>query len=222
MQIRYVYLLSGLLAYLLAAPATVQFLPQANFVLVDLALVLVLVAGARSLMGFKRIFRIGVTLAVSWVTLEVVYLFSKSEALVVIVLLVALVFVVLVGFIAMRDVLYGGEADQNRLMGAMCVYLLIGLAWAYVFTLIHVFSPTSFEGIAGPTTEAHAKAIQFLYYSFVTLTTLGYGEITPASPVAQTLAYMEAVSGQFYLTILVAALVGMLLSRRPSGKESRA
>ncbi len=129
----------------------------------------------------------------------------------------ALVFVALVGFIAMRDVLYGGEVDQNRLMGAMCVYLLMGLAWAFVFTLIHVVSPTSFEGIAGPTAEAHATAIQFLYYSFVTLTTLGYGEITPASPVAQTLAYMEAVSCQFYLTILVAALVGMLLSRRQPG-----
>ncbi len=118
--------------------------------------------------------------------------------------------------------MYGGEVDQNRLMGAMCVYLLIGLAWAYVFTLIHVVSPTSFEGIVGPTTDAHAKAMQFVYYSFVTLTTLGYGEITPASPVAQTLAYMEAVSGQFYLTILVAALVGMILSRRQSGKKSRA
>ena len=97
----------------------------------------------------------------------------------------------------------------------------LAVSWAYVFTLIHVVFPTSFEGIAGPTTEAHAKAIQFLYYSFVTLTTLGYGEITPASPVAQTLAYMEAVTGQFYLTILVAALVGMLLSRRQSSKQSR-
>ncbi len=222
MHIRYVYLLSGLLAYLAAAPIAIQFLPQAHYVLVDLALVLVLVAGVRSLMEVRWMFRIGVTLAVSWVTLEVVYLFSQVEALVVIGLLVALVFVALVGFITMRDVLYGGEVDQNRLMGAMCVYLLIGLAWAFVFTLIHVVSPTSFEGIAGSTTEVHAQAIQFLYYSFVTLTTLGYGEITPASPVAQTLAYMEAVSGQFYLTILVAALVGMLLSRGQSGKESRA
>jgi hypothetical protein len=221
MHIRYVYLLSGLLAYLAAAPIAVQYLPQADFVLVDLLLVLVLVAGVRSLLGFRWIFRIGVTLAVAWVTLEVVYVFSQVESLVIMVLLVALVFVALVGFIAMRDVLYGGEVDQNRLMGAVCVYLLLGLAWAYVFTLIHIVSPTSFEGIAGPTTEAHTKAIQFLYYSFVTLTTLGYGEITPASPVAQTLAYMEAVSGQFYLTILVAALVGMLLSRRQSGKESR-
>ncbi len=221
MHIRYVYLLSGLLAYLAAAPIVVQYLPQADFVLVDLLLVLVLVAGVRSLLGFRWIFRIGVTLAVAWVTLEVVYVFSQVESLVIMVLLVALVFVALVGFIAMRDVLYGGEVDQNRLMGAVCVYLLLGLAWAYVFTLIHIVSPTSFEGIAGATTEAHAQTIQFLYYSFVTLTTLGYGEITPASPVAQTLAYMEAVSGQFYLTILVAALVGMLLSRRQSGKESR-
>jgi hypothetical protein len=222
MHIRYIYLLSGLLAYLAAAPIAIQFLPRADFVLVDLALVLVLVAGVRSLMGVRWIFRIGVTLAVSLITLEVAYLFSQVEALVVIVLLVLLVFVALVGFIAMRDVMYGGEVDQNRLMGAMCVYLLIGLAWAYVFTLIHVVSPTSFEGIVGPTTDAHAKAMQFVYYSFVTLTTLGYGEITPISPVAQTLAYMEAVSGQFYLTILVAALVGMILSRRQSGKKSRA
>lgn len=222
MHIRYGYLLGGLLVYLAAAAIAVQYLPQVDFVLVDLALVLVLVAGVRSLTGFKWMFRIGVTLAVSWVTLEVIYLFSRVEALVGIVLLVALVFVALVGFIAMRDVLYGGEVDQNRLMGAMCVYLLIGLAWSYAFMLVHIVSPTSFDGIAGAKTEAHVQAMQFLYYSFVTLTTLGYGEITPVSPVAQTLAYMEAVSGQFYLTILVAALVGMLLSRRQAGRESRA
>ncbi len=89
MHIRYVYLLSGLLAYLVAAPIAVQYLPQADFVLVDLALVLVLVAGARSLMGFKWMFRFGVTLAVSWVTLEVVYLFWRVDLLIVFVLLVA-------------------------------------------------------------------------------------------------------------------------------------
>ena len=222
MLIRYGYLLGGLLAYLAAAPIAVQYLPLAEFVLVDFALVLVLVAGVRSLMGFRWMFRIGVALAVSWVTLELVYLFSQAESLVIMIALVALVFVALVGLMALRDVLFGGEVDENRLMGSMCVYLLIGLAWSYVFTLLHTVSPTSFEGIAGATTAPHAIAFQFVYYSFVTLTTLGYGEITPASPVAQTLAYMEAVTGQFYLTILVAALVGMLLSKRMTGEESRA
>ncbi len=95
MHIRYVYLLSGLLAYLAAAPIAVQFLPQVDYVLVDLALVLVLVAGVRSLMRFRWTFRIGVTLAVSWVTLEVLYIFSQAESLVIMVLLVALVFVAL-------------------------------------------------------------------------------------------------------------------------------
>ncbi len=65
MHTRYVYLLSGLLAYLAAAPIAVQYLPQADFVLVDLALVLVLVAGARSLTGFKWMFRTGVTLDIT-------------------------------------------------------------------------------------------------------------------------------------------------------------
>ena len=81
MHTRYVYLLIGLLAYLAAAPIAVQYLPQADFVLVDLALVIVLVAGVRSLMGVRWVFRIGVTLAVTLVTLEVVYLFSQIEAL---------------------------------------------------------------------------------------------------------------------------------------------
>ncbi len=117
MHIRYINLLIGLLAYLAAAPIAVQYLPQADFVLVDLALVLVLVAGVRSLMGLRWIFRTGVALAVSWVALEVVYLFSKTESLVIVVLLVALIFVALVGFIAMRDVLLGGETNENRLMG---------------------------------------------------------------------------------------------------------
>ena len=61
-------------------------------------------------------------------------------------------------------------------------------------------------------TDLGAQLTELMYYSFVTLTTLGYGDLTPVKPIARTVGYLEAIVGQFYLAVLVAWLVGMYLS----------
>jgi hypothetical protein len=86
--------------------------------------------------------------------------------------------------------------------------------WGIVFFLLSVISPGSFVGIVGESWSEQLN--EFTYYSFVTLTTLGFGDITPVAPVARTLSYLEAVLGQMYLTVLVAALVGMHIANRHS------
>ncbi len=116
--------------------------------------------------------------------------------------------------LAAYDVLFGGHIDVNRLIGAACIYLLSGALWGIVYFLLSVASPGSFAGIVGETWSEQLN--EFIYYSFVTLTTLGYGDISPVLPVARTLCYLEAVVGQFYLTLLVAALVGLHIAGRRS------
>jgi len=97
----------------------------------------------------------------------------------------------------------------DTLCGAINVYLLLGLAWGFAYTALERFAPGSFSD------SAHATPLQLqtlLNFSFVTLTTLGYGNVVPATDRASSLAAAEAIVGQLYLTILVARLVGMHLA----------
>ncbi len=106
-----------------------------------------------------------------------------------------------------KQVLFTGEIDGNKILGAICLYLLMGLIWAVVYTLIELNFPTSFTNIKG-TSEWFTLFPNFIYFSFVTITTLGFGDISPSLPMSKVIVYLEAVVGQFYLAILVASLVG--------------
>ena len=127
-----------------------------------------------------------------------------------------------IGFLVWRflgDVLAGGRVTSERIFGAISVYLLIGFMFALVYAFVALVDPGAFafsDAILGSATSGeigHGKSI-FTYFSFVTMTTLGYGDVTPVSPVARTLAYLEAVLGQLYLAVMIAGLVGMHISRR--------
>ena len=96
------------------------------------------------------------------------------------------------------------EADM--LAGAACIYFLIGFIWWFFYQLLVTFDP---DAISGLDTENPSGGFPLLYFSFVTLTTLGYGDILPASPGAQSLATIEAVTGVLYSGILIAKLVGI-------------
>ena len=105
----------------------------------------------------------------------------------------------------------------NMIYGSICVYLLIGLAWAYVYAVLENIYPGSFSFPlhyfqAHPSlSESEAQSSLLFYYSYVTLSTLGYGDITPVTHPAQSIAVLEAITGQFYLAILVARLVGIYI-----------
>ena len=100
----------------------------------------------------------------------------------------------------------------DLIFGAISVYLLMGSMFAFANLLLEILYPGSFAGITVGQASIRSTYPTFVYYSFVTLTTLGYGDITPLSRIAGTLAYTEAIMGQMYLSILVARLVGMHIS----------
>ncbi|MCJ7557262.1 MAG: potassium channel family protein [Gammaproteobacteria bacterium] len=105
------------------------------------------------------------------------------------------------------------KVNVNMIYGAVSVYMLIGLAFAFVYAGLAGLDPESFSGLdQGP--GARDLFLQIIYFSFVTLSTLGYGDILPVSDLARPLAYAEAIAGQLYLTVLVARLVGMHISER--------
>lgn len=95
------------------------------------------------------------------------------------------------------------RVTHDVIFAAVCAYLLLGFVWAYVYEFLAMGMPDSFHGPV-----ATLNRDDFTYFSFVTLATLGYGDIVPMSRPARALAVIEAVSGQLYLAILISRLVG--------------
>jgi hypothetical protein len=102
------------------------------------------------------------------------------------------------------------EVTRDLIAGAAIVYLLMALAWSSIFGVLESLSPGSFSI---PEIEGVPVSRSFLYYSFVTITTLGYGDITPVTSLARSLCILEAVIGQLYLVVQVAWLVGVHVSQ---------
>jgi len=111
----------------------------------------------------------------------------------------------------LRIVLKSEKVTRETIFAAIVAYLLIALMWTFLYMILERVSPGSFsfadKGSWGET-------MRFEYLSFVTITTLGYGDITPITDKASALVMIEAVVGQIYLVVLVAWLVGMHVSRR--------
>ena len=128
-----------------------------------------------------------------------------------------------VGMLILVDVLAAKQIVFDMICGALCVFVLFGMCWANVYTLLERLAPGSFaidfhryhvDAGADPL----AAAGVFTYYSFVTLTTVGYGDIVPASATARWLVWLEAVFGQFYMAVFVSRLIGLQAS--PAGHDS--
>ncbi len=104
------------------------------------------------------------------------------------------------------------RVSTNVLYATFTLYLILGLFWGSLYTLLHQSSPGSFSGVLLENTQNASH--NFNYFSFVTLTTLGYGDITPQTAGAAALCQMEAIVGQFYTAVVVAWLVGMHVSNK--------
>ena len=115
-------------------------------------------------------------------------------------------------FFFARHIFTSPVVRANTVLGAICVYLFIGTIWGSLYTLVEYLAPGSFTGLPPTihTTEATQIESQFLnlfYYSYITLTTLGYGNIYPSTYLANSLSSAEAIMGQLYLTVLIARLI---------------
>lgn len=119
-------------------------------------------------------------------------------------------FLVFTLFLCWKQVMFVGAVDGNKIIGSICIYILLGLIWAFAYLIVEHIFPGSFKGLEDNIWQHNLE--ELTYYSLVTLTTIGYGDITPTAPLARFLAYMEGITGIFYTTILVASLIGMRLA----------
>ena len=119
--------------------------------------------------------------------------------------------VVATPFVILRRIAQHPVIDVQTVLGAICTYLLIGMTFTFLYHAIYSLNPDAYAGDLGSSALAGLA-----YFSFVTLATLGYGDITPVTEFARMAAVLEALTGQIFLVTLVAALVGNLgRQRRP-------
>lgn len=112
--------------------------------------------------------------------------------------------------VILRRVFAAGSITVARIEGAVAVYLLVGVLWALLYEALLLQVPGAFTAAAG---IAPGQA-DLSYFSFVTLTTVGYGDVTPVSPAARSLAVVEALIGQLYPAVLIARLVSLEIANR--------
>jgi len=108
------------------------------------------------------------------------------------------------------------QVTIDNVIGALVAYLMIGVAMGQLYVVLEDRNPHSFRAsseISRALENPNTRAARLTYYSFVTLTTSGYDDIIPDAPLTRTLAWMEAVAGQFYLAVLVAGLIGMRVNQ---------
>jgi hypothetical protein len=219
---RFVFLFGSLLIFLLSVPVVQQLregdrpaLPN----IVEIVSFFVMLAAAV----------VSVTKSPSWkyfiaalgfpaAILGTLPAFLVSDALAVTRAFFAVAFLGYVMAVLLLFVFSNRRVTLNILCAALCVYLLLGFAWAIAYSILDILDPSA---IVCTTPGRPSEVIlriggggggNALYFSLCTLTTLGYGDIVPVSPVARMLAALESVIGQLYLAVLVARLVGLQIA----------
>lgn len=210
---KFTALLVSLVLLLLLYPAF-QWAPEAillhnlAFTLVVIATIYAIEHSRRSLMGASLLMVVALT--GTWSAR-----FTTADWPVWIGMFAAALLFMYTAWVILREVLRSERITLDTLAGGIVVYLFIGVIWAFAYVLVALLDPQALHYAAGSARSGVGGFDDFhtfLYFSFTTLTTLGYGDVVPVNPLARSLAYLEAVFGQLYLAVLIARLVGQHLS----------
>ncbi len=207
-QGRFATLLLAILCYLFIAPFLKAF-PGLN-ILLNIFMTGVLIAGIYSVSQRKKVTIFAALLAMPVFASIWTRQITGAAILTPIGDSFGIMFMSYLAVLILSSVIRARKVSHDVIYGAIVVYLIIGITWGFVFRVIETLEPGSFSLAV----ESLQQDPSLLYYfSFVTLTTLGYGDITPLSTTARSFAYLEALIGQIYLTVLVARLVGLHISQ---------
>lgn len=176
---------------------------------------LILITAVYAVNYARRSLAIAIVLGLPFLLSIWVQVFRESYTINVTRQISSFLFLGFTSLILLSHVLTAKRVTAETLYGAASIYLLFGFTWSAAYILLEKIQPGSFQGLTDSALPTYLSR-DLTYYSFVTLTTLGYGEISPVSPVARSLAIGEAISGVLYLAILVARLVAMYMVQAQS------
>ncbi len=214
------YRFQMLLGVLLVSFAILPFFERRLFT--ELMATVILIFALWAISNARKILLACVLLVISTIAAIWYAHWFPSKAIIVAANLLDIVFLVLVIGAILFGVFQSRQITRESIAGAICAYLLIGATWADAFSVLEILIPGSFSGVTnvdliGNFEAARFRVAQFHYFSFVTLTTLGYGDITPLTRPARNFAALEAIFGQLYLAVLIARLVSQQGSSNRTG-----
>lgn len=216
-QDNFIYLTFALILLLLGTSLAQQFFDDSAQRLVQSATVVTLLVAVWGVNSKGLLFRKALLFPIAVIIVAMFSAWLDHTKFDLLYLLFLLSFFISTAIRTAKQVLFTGDIDFNKILGAICLYLLMGLIWAILYTVIQLKIPGSFINIHDD--QWFTLFPEFIYFSFVTITTLGFGDISPLLPTSRFLVYLEAIVGQFYLAILVASLVGSHMSNISSNKK---
>ena len=216
-QPRNVRRFGALLGALLLMMVVLPFFPESRMPLpvVSVLFSVLLIASVYAVSQHPRVLVVGLVLAAPTLVMEWITKIDAPAAVMVIDHVASIVFLSFVIGVLLTRILRQQDVTTDTIYGGICVYLLAGVVWAYGYDLIETVVPGSFRFGEGPLPEGFSPLAQaersrrFFFFSFVTLTTLGYGDIAPITHQARAIAILEAVVGPLFLAIFIARLVGL-------------
>ncbi len=210
-QNNFIYLTVALVVLLLTGALSLTIPMERGHNLLQFVTLITVVVGLRSLGVGQALSRLVLGLAGAIVVISLIGEFVKVAGLDYVYLLITLVFFAWAAWVTGRQVLFTGTINTNRIVGSLALYLLLGLIWSTLFLLLLEMSPTALNGVED--LKWNENFAITTYFSFVTLTTLGFGDISPAEPLAAVVVFLESVIGVFYIAIVVASLVSARLEQ---------
>lgn len=212
----FIYFTASVIALLLTS-AIVDSIPETRGMLFVEGIILLTQIVAYASLNFGPRWRLFVaTMFILIIATKLMEHHSGWQAWPILSLLFTLIFFVGVAYAAARRVLFPSVVNFNIVIGALAIYLLLGLIWATLYLITLELFPQAFNGLEH--TYWSDNFSNALYFSYITMTSVGYGEITPAITVSRTLAYLQATIGTFYMAVVVASLVS---ARRSSPQGSQ-
>lgn len=206
---RFRLLLLSLLLFFVGMAAATGTGGERVIAVVLLGFVIVAAVHDLSEVGHRR--RVAIALAAGAIVISVVDLNVRMRHVPILAGAIVAVFAGFVVWMVYAEVMRPHRRVGDRIVGAICVYVLIGLAWGRVYQTLDNVAPGSFR-FPADTGWATPSPLRYSYFSFVTLATLGYGDVTPVTVLAGTLAWLEAITGQLYLAVTIARLVALSIA----------
>jgi hypothetical protein len=204
---RSLLLLVSLALLLLTAPQAETFVY--GRALTNLLFALVLLAAIHSVSGLNWHRSLAISLAAVWLALQLWGNATQSQPLEMAAMIVLICFGSHTSAVLLWRAVTAERVDFEVVCALPSIYLLLAITWAVSYQVIETLSPSSFQGGRD---GALLGIVEFLYFSLTTITTLGYGDITPVGPTTRMWVTLEAVAGVFYIAVLVARLVTLYRS----------
>lgn len=211
----YFYLLLILMFTLFVLPLTSERISTS--VLLDLVFSLIMLLGIYSLWHSRKVFWTGVIIMLPALVLRWVSYFIDSQLAYAIAEISASVFLFFIFLMVISHILQEKKISLNTIYGGIVAYLFIALCFSTLYHGIYIFNNEAF--LFNGALESIGKSLDeqtfgdFTYYSLITLSTVGYGEITPFSTYARFASALQGILGQLYLTIFLARLVGLHIAQ---------